>query len=152
MKCSDVERSLSAFVDGRLEPARREQVEAHIRSCEACRLEEGLLRGAATALRAAGAVEPRPGLAERFARVAMQSGPAGAGARSTPFWQRLLSFGIPTAATATAAAALLLWVSVDTGAGAADPLTGSMSSAVSASELGLDPDDVAASALAEEGK
>ena len=44
MKCQRVIRALSAYQDGELAPARREEVESHLRDCRACRSEWDGLR------------------------------------------------------------------------------------------------------------
>lgn len=58
MTCQDVQRVLSDFLDGALEPAERTAVRAHLSSCEACRTVHGDLLRVRSAARTLGPIEP----------------------------------------------------------------------------------------------
>jgi len=57
--CPRYEPDLSAFLDGETTPARRAELETHLRSCEACRVAVAQLRGVSRALRRWDAQETR---------------------------------------------------------------------------------------------
>lgn len=68
--CGDVLGDLSAYVDGELEPAVVERVEAHLRGCDWCEQFGGRFGGIVSGLRA-GLAEAEPleaGVAERLLR------------------------------------------------------------------------------------
>ena len=81
MNCRSVIRSLSACQDGELDPARRREVEGHLRDCQACRDEWQGLQELARRLRQS----PPPALDPFFpGRVMAGLRPAGAGSRLLP--------------------------------------------------------------------
>lgn len=43
MTCDEVQRLLSAYIDGELDEARRRAVEEHLKECESCRLDHATL-------------------------------------------------------------------------------------------------------------
>jgi len=64
-----VMESLEQYLSGELEPADREQIEAHLKQCEACREEVAAMEDVSLlfdGLRGGGTVEPAPGF---YARV-----------------------------------------------------------------------------------
>ena len=62
MTCQDVQRVLSDFLDGALEPAERTAVRAHLSSCEACRTVHGDLLRVRSAARTLGRLRARVGV------------------------------------------------------------------------------------------
>jgi anti-sigma factor RsiW len=79
MSCRETSRLFGARLDGRLDPAGRARLEAHLAGCAACRGELDRWEDAARALRAVGPTRVPPGLAERAFRaaVAPRRAPAG---------------------------------------------------------------------------
>ncbi|MBI5069241.1 MAG: zf-HC2 domain-containing protein [Deltaproteobacteria bacterium] len=71
---SHLGENLTAFLDGALSPAEREEALHHLAGCAACRAEEARLRGALAALAALPLPpEPSPAFEQRFhARLARQ--------------------------------------------------------------------------------
>lgn len=149
MKCSAIEKRLSAYLDDRLPAAERAEIDSHLGSCDGCRATLGLLRGASAMLSRLGPAQPRPGLSERLARVAIAAERRPALAQG--FLARLLPMAWPWATAAAAAAALLLVISGGQvpGAGGDDavPQAGVV---VNAGDLGLDAHGVAGSVLGTE--
>ena len=65
MRCSKVERLISARADGELDDGQREAVERHLAACETCRAFTTALARLADKLDQAEAPEPRWGFADR---------------------------------------------------------------------------------------
>ncbi|GEM_PF-2988556 len=87
MKCGSVMRRMSECLDGRLDPARRREIEEHLRSCPRCSEAFQKTQAAEEAARKATAVRPRPGFEEKvLARLDAPpaEGPAPAVARPRP--------------------------------------------------------------------
>ncbi len=107
MSCRGVRRLFGARLDGRLDAAGRERLDAHLAACAACRAELARWERAARALRAAGPTAAPEGLAERAFRAALD-----AGARRAP---SPLGWFLPAAgraALAGAVAAAAVWIGV----------------------------------------
>jgi anti-sigma factor RsiW len=146
MTCKNVEKRLSAYLDQRLPAAERSEIDGHLGGCDGCRQSLGLLRGASRLMARMGPAEPRPGLSERLARVAIA-----AEKRPAQSWlASLLPMAWPWATAAAAAAALLLVLG---GGGPSIPASGDLvptAGVLGATDLGADPPSVAASILGEE--
>lgn len=125
MTCEHMDLLLAAYVDGMVEPDDRRDVEAHLRSCAACRADVAQQRATRAALLRSRAVlvdAPPPGLTTRLAAVLRDEQPASA----LPAWGFRLS--------AFAAAALVV---LAVSAVALPVLTG-RSTVVLAAQLALD--------------
>jgi anti-sigma factor RsiW len=73
MSCNFAE-DLTAFVDGELEPARREALAAHLPTCAGCQATVGALQGALAQVAKAARFEPSPSLRYKtMARISEQS-------------------------------------------------------------------------------
>jgi anti-sigma factor RsiW len=148
MKCSAIEKKLSVYLDNRLPAAERAQIDAHLGSCEGCRGTLGLLRGAGALLSRLGPAQPRPGLADRLARVAIAAEKRPAVAQG--FLARLLPMAWPWATATAAAAALLLVLSSGQIPGADHDAVPQAGVVTTPADLGLDAPGVAASVLGQE--
>lgn len=107
---SHVREELTALLDGALDPARRSEVEAHLRACGACGAERDRLAGALAALRGLPSPPPpSPAFEARFwSRLARERDrPRGFLARLAPLRWRVLA---PVAGAAAAAAVALVVV------------------------------------------
>jgi anti-sigma factor RsiW len=124
MNCNDVNRVLSAYMDGELPAETRESVVRHLQDCPRCRLAERELADTALLVRAAPHPAPPDGLACRV-REALRSQAAAAGGGSRNAASRLI------APLLSAAAAGLAGVLLGTSLASHGP-----------------PDDLAADALA----
>lgn len=99
MNCHEIEIELSAYLDGELNPAEAESVEAHLAECERCRGQLEQLRAARAAFRA---------LAPTAATATLRRQVMSA-ARTTPLpRQRRRLWWAPAAAAATVAMWLFL--------------------------------------------
>jgi anti-sigma factor RsiW len=77
VNCTRIERELSAYLDGELQGARRDQVERHLADCERCRAVLARLRQTARLVAAMPEVAPPASIAARvFAQVAPASAAA----------------------------------------------------------------------------
>jgi anti-sigma factor RsiW len=154
MRCGRVERLLTPYLDGRLEPDARSQVDEHLAACSACRGALAVLRASSTALGAVGPAEPPPGLAARVTRAALARARRGAPALS--WLERLFPAVWPAAATATVAALALL-VTLGVRAPAAPgpddllEMSDPVAEVVSQGSEGLEPAGLVAAVLEEEG-
>jgi hypothetical protein len=117
MKCADVDRLSTAYVDGELDERRSSALRGHLRLCEACAArvaDEAVVRDAAAALPAR--MDPPGDLwAAIDARLAQEEIGDAARPRLVLWWQRVLDgarrYRIPLAFSGAAAAALLaVWV------------------------------------------
>jgi hypothetical protein len=66
VSCTQIQEDLVALIQGELEPARAEEVQAHVDGCAACREEMGDLRSALEASRVIPPIEPSAGFRERL--------------------------------------------------------------------------------------
>lgn len=79
MKCTDYQKLISDRMDGSLSPARQKKLEAHLKTCQACRLYEEELKGLEAEIRKLPTVEPENlavlegELRERLVRVEAES-------------------------------------------------------------------------------
>lgn len=94
MNCRDVEKWLSAFMDGELAPARKDAVASHLNACEACRSRLAEWEAVWRALDALPAAAPSPAFRSRLAARLHETRPAASG--------RLERFLIPVSAAAVA--------------------------------------------------
>ncbi len=120
MDCTELERSIDAYVDGEFDVRERAEAELHLASCERCRT----LVGARAALRAALRAKLREAMAppaagarapaELRARIEAELA-----RRRRPLWRRALSpVPISTLAACAAGAAIVLLVHADGGTAA----------------------------------
>lgn len=58
MKCTDYQKLISDRIDGSLSPSGQKKLEAHLKTCQACRLYEEELKGIEAEIRKLPAVEP----------------------------------------------------------------------------------------------
>jgi len=100
---SHVADRLQAFLSGDLPHGAREQVDAHLAGCPACREERDLLLAARALIAPLPPRDPRAGFAARVALAARDRRP-----REFWRWLRFASGGIAAAAVAVAAAVLLI--------------------------------------------
>lgn len=68
MKCDAIQNKLSAYQDGELSAAGKEQVERHLAGCRACREQHGKLQQTWQALGEMTEILPAPGFYERVSR------------------------------------------------------------------------------------
>jgi hypothetical protein len=73
MECASVRDELGEYAVGTLEPARRQEVEAHLASCAGCRKEAGQLAEGAALVGLATAARPPPDLEERVVEAVRRS-------------------------------------------------------------------------------
>ena len=103
--CQSVRKKLSAYQDGEVTSVEKDSIDAHLRTCEACRkLHEALLQ-TYRMLRGLPEIEPAPGLSRRIMDNASRA--------QEPFWVRALGGAFrllpaPAAMVALAAAGLLV--------------------------------------------
>ncbi|MBN2202379.1 zf-HC2 domain-containing protein [bacterium] len=95
MNCSDVEKWLSAYMDGELIPARKDAVASHLGSCEACRSRLAEWKAVWQALDALPAAAPSPAFRSRLAARIRES-------ERPPVSERFERFLIPVSAAAVA--------------------------------------------------
>lgn len=100
MNCRDVEKWLSAFMDGELAPARKDAVASHLNTCEACRSRLAEWEAVWRALDALPAAAPSPAFRSRLTARIREPRP--------PVSERLERFLIP--ASAAAVALLGFWI------------------------------------------
>ena len=80
--CQNVRKKLSAYQDGEIETAEKNVIEAHLRSCEACRNQYEALLQTYRMLRRLPEIEPIPGLSRQILDRATQ--------KQDPAWIRAL--------------------------------------------------------------
>jgi len=103
--CQSVRKKLSAYQDGEVTSAEKDAIDAHLRTCEACRKQHEALLQTYRMLRGLPEIEPAPGLTRRI---------VDSGTRAQePFWVRALGetfrlLPTPAAMVALAAAGLLV--------------------------------------------
>lgn len=114
MRCGEARGLFTRRLDGRLGPAEREALEAHLRSCAACRAELAGWEASARLLRARGPSAVPEGLAERAFRTALAARPA------PPLASWFVAVG-RRAAVAGAIAALAIWIGVLVARSSASP-------------------------------
>jgi anti-sigma factor RsiW len=119
MRCSTVTKQVTPYLDGRLNPAQREQLEAHLASCAACRQVHAEISSASARLANRGPGEPRPDLPERILRRAFAAGqePSRVAPEGLLRWLRLPAL---TTAAASLCTAIVLTFSVPVVHSAAD--------------------------------
>ena len=103
--CRHIRKKLSAFQDGEVELAEKEAIEAHLRTCEACRRQYAALLQTYRMLRSLPEIEPAPGLSRRIVDSATRA--------QEPFWVRALGEALrllPAPAAMVTLAAAGLWV------------------------------------------
>jgi predicted anti-sigma-YlaC factor YlaD len=103
--CRHIRKKLSAYQDGEVELAEKETIEAHLRTCEACRKQYAALLQTYRMLRSLPEIEPAPGLSRRIVDSATRA--------QEPFWIRALGEALrllpaPAAMVTLAAAGLLV--------------------------------------------
>jgi anti-sigma factor RsiW len=103
--CQSVRKKLSAYQDRELRPADKDAIEAHLRTCEACRKKYEALLQTYRMLRGLSEIKPAPGLARWIVDSATRA--------QEPFWVRALGeafrlFPARAAIIALAAAGLLI--------------------------------------------
>lgn len=103
--CQIIRKKLSAYQDGEVGSADKDAIEAHLRTCEACRKQHEALLQTYRIFRSLPEIEPAPGLSRRIVGSATRV--------QEPFWVRALgeSFRLlptPAAMVALAAAGLLI--------------------------------------------
>lgn len=144
--CRAERARLSAFIDERLDPAARAEVERHLAGCDRCRIELGRLRAVGPAVRAArpAARVPAGGAARAFERATREERPG-------PVFADTFVVAGRRAALVGAVAAALVWGGVVLGGGGAT--RSSHPGAVSAPVAGgpVDPAEAAAALWAADG-
>lgn len=118
MKCQEVERQLSTYLDGELSDHATSALRGHLRTCEACRALADAEAKLVESLRQLPALEPPPALWQavraQLAEQEIADARAGRGARLwASVWRGARPYlpGLGGAALAAAAAALLWWPS-----------------------------------------
>jgi anti-sigma factor RsiW len=107
MNCRDVEKTLSAYLDGELAPGRKDVVASHLSSCEACRSRLAEWGAVWKALDALPVAESSPAFRARVLARLRQTRPSAS--------ERLERFLIPVSAAAVAL--LGFWVGYIAGGG-----------------------------------
>jgi hypothetical protein len=83
MNCEEVQRELSEYLDGVLEPSKYRAIEDHLASCARCLPEAHLLSGGIKAVAGLPEMEPPAGFSQRvMAQIRTEAEPA-------PLWERL---------------------------------------------------------------
>jgi anti-sigma factor RsiW len=103
--CQSVRKKLSAYQDRELKPADKDAIEAHLRTCEACRKKHEALLQTYRMLRSLPEIKPTPGLARQIVDSATRV--------QEPFWVRTLGeafrlFPVRAAIVTLAATGLLI--------------------------------------------
>jgi anti-sigma factor RsiW len=80
--CQSVRKKLSAYQDGEATTAEKDAIDAHLRTCEACRKQHEALLQTYRMLRSLPEIEPAPGLCRRIVDSATRA--------REPFWVRAL--------------------------------------------------------------
>jgi anti-sigma factor RsiW len=105
MRCGEIHGLFTRRLDGRLDAAGLDALEAHLRACPACRAELAGWEASSRLLRAAGPTLVPAGLAERAFRAAIAAQP------TPPLSSWFVAAG-RRAAVAGAIAAVVIWVGV----------------------------------------
>jgi len=105
--CRHIRKKLSAYQDGEVEPAEKEAIEDHLRTCDACRKQHAALLQTYRMLRNLPEIESTPGFSRRILAKATQ--------RKEPEWIRVLG-GIFRLLPAPAALVTVAIVGLLTGA------------------------------------
>jgi anti-sigma factor RsiW len=103
--CQYVTNKLSAYQDDEVTTAEKDAIEAHLRTCEACRKQHEALLQTYRMLRSLPEIEPAPGLSRRIVDSATRA--------QGPFWVRALGEALrllPAPAAMVTLAAAGLWV------------------------------------------
>lgn len=103
--CQSIRKKLSAYQDGEVGTAEKDAIEAHLRTCEACRKKHEALMQTYRMFRSLPEIEPAPGLSRRILDSATRT--------QEPFWIRVLGEALrwlPTPAAMVALAVTGLWV------------------------------------------
>jgi anti-sigma factor RsiW len=103
--CQSIRKKLSAYQDGEVTSAEKDSIDAHLRTCEACRKQHEALLQTYRMFRSLPEIEPAPGLSRRIVDSATRA--------QEPFWVRALGeafrlFPAPAAIVTLAAAGLLI--------------------------------------------
>lgn len=110
MKCRDVERRSTAYIDGELADAHASALRGHLRGCDACRAlveDEARLAEAAEDL---APLDPPPALWDAIhARIAAEEIADGQRGRLWLWWQGLRQHALPAAVGAVAVALFAVW-------------------------------------------
>ena len=80
--CQSIKKKLSAYQDGEVTTAEKEAIQAHLRTCEACRQQYAALLQTYRMLRSLPEIEPAPGLSRRIVDRATRA--------QEPLWVRVL--------------------------------------------------------------
>jgi anti-sigma factor RsiW len=130
MNCAGAAERITALVDGELPPAEREELEAHLTSCAACREARAAEEAVAARLRSA----PRPALPAGFSADVMAKvagGAASPAGRVLPLWPLLAA---ASAVAAAVVAMVIVGPGVDRAAGPLPPAGLPVASGVPARE------------------
>ena len=146
MDCTELERSIDAYVDGEFDVRERAEADLHLASCERCRA----LAGERAALRAAVRAKLReamtpPAAAGRAPAELRARIEASLAARRRPLWRRALS-PIPVATLAACAAGALIVFGLHSGDGWGPASATLVEEAIKSHHRDLPLDYVAASA------
>ncbi len=103
--CQSIRKKLSAYQDGEVTTAEKDAIEAHLRTCEACRKQHEALLQTYRMLMSLPEIEPAPGLSRRIVDSATRA--------QEPFWVRALGEALrwlpaPAAMVALAVTGLLV--------------------------------------------
>ena len=117
MNCNTVEKSSVAYLDGRLDPRRRRQIEEHLAGCGACRARARQFQAMWGVLDEVPALRPSPGFdAAVHARIAQEP-------QRARFWNWLILPSPRLAIGVTAVLAFSIWLtSLRPGAQALPPV------------------------------
>ena len=80
--CQSVRKKLSAYQDGEVTTAEKDSIDAHLRTCQACRKQHEALLHTYRMLRSLPEIKPAPGLARQIVDSATRA--------QEPFWVRAL--------------------------------------------------------------
>lgn len=118
MDCAGVETALTDYLDGALEPARREALERHLAGCDACASLEADLRQLTRDAAALPPLEPArdlwPAIAARIEApvVTLDAARSGSGRATAPAsrrWERRLRMGLAAAGLVAVTAGVTYW-------------------------------------------
>jgi anti-sigma factor RsiW len=102
MKCSEVRRKLSAFLDGEIPGAGKKEIIEHLETCRGCQEELAALSKVMDALGVLEGMEPPPYFITRVRRRVREGG------KPTPFLERIRSVAISFATAAAVVASVLI--------------------------------------------
>ena len=103
--CQSIRKKMSAYQDGEVTTVEKDAIEAHLRTCEACRKQHEALLQTYRMLRSLPEIKPAPGLSRRIVDSVTRA--------REPFWVRVLGEAfrlLPAPATMVTLAALGLLV------------------------------------------